>query len=98
MTTLLSATTAACLLMAALFLYLSSPHQRLFNRELPRRRLAFEGLVLALALLYLLSRSFAPAISVFILFSGLMLLWTLPPLLIAWLRHGAATRMEEGSQ
>ena len=74
--------------LGALCLYLASPHQKLLpHRALPVPLIA-AGTVLLLASFALLRTYFSPAIAVFILLTTLMLLWSLPPLLIAWLRHG----------
>ncbi|TXS94033.1 hypothetical protein FV139_10500 [Parahaliea maris] len=76
-----------CLTLAALCLYLASPHQKLVQRPLPGRALALTGIALGVSTLALLNSYFGPAIAVFILVTGLMLLWSLPPLAIAWLHH-----------
>ncbi|TXS94400.1 hypothetical protein [Parahaliea aestuarii] len=91
MNTLLVLATLACLIAAALSLYLASPHQKLIARALPARVLASAGAVLIVASLYLLSRFFGTATSAFILLTALMLLWSLPPLAIACLRHRPTT-------
>ena len=77
---------AVAMIVAAAAFYLASPHQKLIGRTMPRRLLAGAGLVFSAAALVLLLQLAGPATSVFILLTGLMLLWTVPPLLIAYLR------------
>ncbi|WP_116368159.1 hypothetical protein [Parahaliea mediterranea] len=87
MNTLLALATLACLIAAALGLYLASPHQKLTTRTLPARTLALSGCALVGVSFYLLNRYFGSATSVFLLLTALMLLWSLPPLAVAYLRH-----------
>ena len=80
------------IILSALMLYLASRHQKLLSKALPRKTLGTAGSVLALASLVLLRQVSGPAVSVFILMTGLMLLWTLVPLAIAYNR----ARREQG--
>lgn len=71
---------------AAIMLYLSSPHQKLVLRELPQRTFFIVGLILIVVSLVLFVQFFGSATSVFIVLTVLMLLWSIPPLLIAYVR------------
>lgn len=82
----LGATGMALSLLAALALYLASPNQVLWTRELPRRSLAWAGLALAVFGLVFLLLWAGPATAVFIAFTAIMLIWTIVPLAAAWLR------------
>lgn len=67
-------------------LYLTSPNQRWLARSLAWRRAGWFGLVLLALSLALFLQVAGSASSVFILVTLLMALWSLPPLVIAWLR------------
>ncbi|TLM77045.1 hypothetical protein ACONUD_08950 [Microbulbifer harenosus] len=87
MTVLLLSSAALLIALGAGLLYLASPNQRIFSSVLPARPLLWAGLLLlALALVLLLQYS-GTATSVFILLTGVMFTWTIPPMVIAYLRH-----------
>ena len=77
---------------AALLLYLASPHQKIFARDLPRKSLVGAGIVLLGVSLVLLMRRFGNATAVFNLLTLLMLLWTLLPLAVAYWRNSKESR------
>lgn len=87
------ATLAGALLVAgALCLYVATPNQRLLaTRPAPRpaRAAGCACLVAALAILLALMGS---ATAVFTWAIGLMTAWTIPPVVIAWLRHRRQAR------
>lgn len=87
----LAATLAALLLAGggACF-YLTLPHQRLLPAPWPSGKRAAGWLCLAGALAILLCLM-GPATAVFTWTIGLMAVWTMPPIIIAWLRHRKAT-------
>lgn len=81
-------TSAAVFLgLGAFSLYLASPNQRLLSRALPKRLMAFMGMGFLLISLILLWTYSGPATSVFILLTGAMLVWTVFPAAIAYVRH-----------
>lgn len=86
--TLISIPVAGTLiLLGALVLYLASPHEALLATPVRRKApisLAVLGLLAAQAVLV---RHFGTATSAFVLMTALMLLWTVPPVVIAWFRH-----------
>ncbi len=82
-----AATGIAIIVAGALALYAASPQQRLTDRALPRRALAWGGFAaLALGLAALLQWA-GPATAVFILFTLAPLVWTVVPPVAAWWRR-----------
>ncbi|MFC0205827.1 hypothetical protein [Novosphingobium soli] len=82
----------ACLVAAgALALYLAAPHQVLVAPGGPRRSFGWAGVALLVLGLVALLNWAGPATAVFIAFTFASLVWTLVPLLAAWLRHRGAT-------
>ncbi|MFT4027269.1 MAG: hypothetical protein QM676_10770 [Novosphingobium sp.] len=76
---------AISLTVGATCLYLRSPNQPLTKGDVPRRPmliLGAGGLAVSLALLL---RVMGPATAVFTWSVGLMLLWTVPPIVVRWL-------------
>lgn len=71
---------------AAMTLYLASPHQQLVLSALPRRVLAVTGVLALILALILINQFTGSATSVFILLTGLSLLWTLVPPLLSYIR------------
>lgn len=78
---------AVLIVLGAGLLYLASPNQRLYAAALPLRLLALTGMLLLLVALLLLLQFSGSATSVFILLTGVMLMWTVPPMVIGYLRH-----------
>lgn len=70
----------------ASLLYLASPNQRLRAHRLTGRWPQMLGWGLILCALLLLWQFAGSASGIFILFTLLMAIWSLPPLAIAWLR------------
>lgn len=82
----------AGLIGGAALVYLATPHQALAPRPWPgRRSLAGGGILLLMSLCGFLG-VMGPATAVFAFLTGLMLLWTVPPVLIAWLGREKADR------
>lgn len=79
------------LLAGALTLYATTKHQALLASAAPRRVGRIGGLLVASALVGFLNIA-GPATAVFIWITGLMLVWSLVPILAKWLRW----RAEEG--
>ncbi len=83
---------AAVLLTAgALALYLCAPHQRLLSAP-ARKPAAWIGAALLAAALALLLTMMGPATAVFTWMTALALLWTIPPVVIGWLRFRRSAR------
>lgn len=82
----LSLAAAVCLVAGALAVYLSMPHQALVSSTAPRsvRFAGAAALVIALGLLLVVMGS---ATAVFTWATALILLWSVPPVIIGWLRH-----------
>lgn len=76
----------AVLTVAALALYLASPHQKLVQSPLPRCALAWTGVALLVVALAVLASIAGSATAVYIHLTILMLLWSVPPLALAWWR------------
>lgn len=95
--TAIGATGMALSLLAGLFFYLSSPNQLLWAARIPRRALAWVGVVLAIVGLVQLLRWAGPATAVFIGFTAIMLVWTFVPLIAAWLR-GERAKNKRGAK
>lgn len=72
---------------AALLLYLASPHQRLAARVWPAKLSVTASVVLAAFAGWMMARVTGPATAVFIVLTVLMLLWTLVPLALAHRHH-----------
>lgn len=87
MTALLLIAAAVLILLGAGLLYLASPNQRLNVAALPSTLLAWAGLLLLLFALILLLQFSGSATSVFILLTGVMFVWTVPPMVIGYLQH-----------
>ena len=86
--TVFGAALAALLLTGgAAGLYLATPHQRLLARPFDAPGLRFGGALCAFGALVLLLMRMGPATAVFTWMTGLMLAWTIPPVVIGWLRH-----------
>lgn len=67
-------------------LYLAAPHQRLLPAPLPRSA-ALAGVLGLFAALATLLALMGPATAVFAWTAGLMMAWTLLPIVIGWLRY-----------
>lgn len=87
MTILWAAVAALLLIGAAASLYLAAPHQRLLAGPLNAPALPVAGLLCAVGALALFLMLMGPATAVFTWMTGLMLVWTIPPVVIGWLRH-----------
>lgn len=74
------------LLIGAGCLYLASPNQMARKSPVNRRILRLVGIVALMASLALLLTQMGSATAVFTWTVGLMLLWTVPPVVIRWLR------------
>jgi hypothetical protein len=77
---------ALALLIGAGCLYLASPHQAVSTSPVNGRALRLAGTAALLAALVLLLSRMGPATAVFTWTVGLMLLWSLPPIGLRWLR------------
>ncbi|HEY4548210.1 MAG TPA: hypothetical protein VIG90_17525 [Pedomonas sp.] len=77
----------AAAFLAALALYLASPHQQLLPSRPWPRATAMTGLLAMAVSLGCLLEIMGPATAVFTALTLLMLFTTLPPLLFAWLRY-----------
>lgn len=88
MTMLLACAAALLVALGALLLYLATPHQRLFvTRPKSIGYLCVAGgLAILIGLLVLVSLMGAAA-AVFTWVVGLMVFWTIPPVLAGWLRY-----------
>lgn len=75
----------ALLIFGASALYLAAPHQQLLRVAAPRSLALAGGLAIIVALIILLS-IMGPATAVFTIFIALMFLWSIPPVVIAWIR------------
>lgn len=84
---ILACLAAIALMIGASGLYLRSPNRALWNDRAPGAMtlaLGWGGLVLALALLLAVM---GPATAVFTWTTGLMFLWSLPPVAVRWLAY-----------
>lgn len=72
--------------MGALLLYLASEHQQLWPGHGAHRGLAITGAVGMLLGLIMITQWSGPATSVFITMTLAILVWTVLPLAVAWLR------------
>lgn len=75
----------ALLIFGTSALYLAAPHQQLLSVAAPRILGLSGGLAIIAALIILLT-IMGPATAVFTTFIALMLLWSIPPVMIAWVR------------
>ncbi|MCK7598265.1 hypothetical protein M0G74_13360 [Microbulbifer sp. CAU 1566] len=87
MTALLLISAAVLIALGSTLIYLASANQRLFSAALPTRVLAWVGLLLLVLALFLLLQYSGPGSAVFILVTGVMFVWTIPPMVIAYLKH-----------
>lgn len=86
--TLLAAMLAITLLAGgAACLYVATPNQRLLARSPAPRFLRIVGLVCLVCALAVLLGLMGPATAVFTWMTGLMLAWTIPPVVVGWLRY-----------
>ncbi|RYE70320.1 MAG: hypothetical protein EOP17_01090 [Rhizobiaceae bacterium] len=77
---------AALLVGGATVLYLAAPNQSL-TRQKAGPPVAYAGVAALVGALVVLLSLMGPATAVFTWMTGIMLLWTVPPLAIGWLRH-----------
>ena len=70
----------------ALCLYAAAPHQVLTTRRLNAKALRLAGAVALVAALVLLLLLMGPAAAVFTWITGMMLLWSVPPVVLRWAR------------
>ena len=77
---------AFALMIGAGSLYLASPNQMAMTLPVNRETLRIIGIVVLAAALVLLLAQMGPATAVFTWTVGLMLLWSVPPIIIGWLR------------
>ena len=90
---LLAAALAALLLIGgALCLYLTTPHQRLLAAPLSTRAAPIIGWLCLAAALAILLGVMGPGTAVFTWTIGLMMVWTIPPVVVGWLRYRTGTR------
>lgn len=82
-----AALAALLLIGGAIGLYLVAPHQRLLARPLATAWSKPAAMVCAACALVILLTLMGPATAVFTWMTGLMLVWTIPPVVIGWLRH-----------
>ncbi|WP_226662774.1 hypothetical protein [Microbulbifer aggregans] len=87
MTALLLISAAVLVALGSMLLYLASTNQRLFSTALPTRAFAWTGLLVLVFALILLLQYSGSGSAVFILLTGMMFVWTIPPMVIAYLRH-----------
>lgn len=76
-----------CALVGATALYLASPNQQALAQRISPRIGCILGIAALSISLMLFLRVAGPATSVYVLLTLVMLLWSLPPLLFAWLRQ-----------
>lgn len=84
---MIPAIVAAILLIVGSFaVYLASPHQKLRPSPAPHGAAIMGAVAIAAALIILLT-IMGPATAVFAIFIGLMFMWSIPPVAIAWFRY-----------
>lgn len=89
---MVSALAAAALALAgAMALYAAAPHQRLLPKALPRAGAAAGIAALAGSLALLLTIS-GPAAAVFVWITAAMTVWSIAPILVAWLKRPKGER------
>ena len=76
----------ACTLLGAAAIYLASPNQLLTEMAMPRRPLVWGGTAASMLGLALLFQWAGPATAVFIHVTLTMLVWSLVPITIAWIK------------
>lgn len=76
-----------CLLIGALLLYLGMPHQKLLRSMPPKWLARGAGAALLAAAIFMLASDMSGSVSIFTAVVMVMTLWSLAPLLFAWLRH-----------
>lgn len=74
----------AVAMLSGIVLYLASPNQLLWDRQLPSRLLTLTGTIFASASLVLLLQWAGAATAIFILVTLVMFVWTFVPLAAAW--------------
>ncbi|MFT3964560.1 MAG: hypothetical protein QM690_01600 [Sphingobium sp.] len=79
------------LLIGAACFYLAAPHQIVLKPPVSGRALQITGAVALLASLVLLLTQMGSATAVFTWTVGLMVLWSVPPIVIRWLRFRKET-------
>lgn len=89
---ILSLVAALALLTGATCLYLAAPHQVLTRRPVNRRALGIGGGIALVASIALLLAVMGPATAVFTWTVGLMMLWSIAPVVIRWLRFRQGQR------
>ena len=77
---------ALLLVVGASWLYLAAPHQIVLKAPVNGRALRLGGIAALTASLVLLLTQMGLATAVFTWTVGLMLLWSVPPIVIRWLR------------
>ena len=77
---------AVLLILGSLAAYLASPHQQLRPASAPRGFAILAAIAILAALIILLT-FMGPATAVFATFIGLMVLWSILPVVIAWVRY-----------
>ena len=87
MTSLLLISAALLIVLGSGLLYLASRNQRLCSTTLPARVLAWGGILLLVFALTLLLQYSGTGTAVFILITGTMFMWTVPPMVIGYLQH-----------
>lgn len=75
------------LVMGGILFYFGTPHQQLDRTIAPKRSLRWGGLVLLIVATTLLATRMAVSAAIFSATIVVMTIWSLAPLLIAWLRH-----------
>jgi len=75
----------------AIFLYAASPHQRLFDQAPSGQALTVAGALSILLALALALQQFGRATAVFYTMTILMLVWTLLPLVVVYVRRTSET-------
>lgn len=88
----MAALIGALLVAGALCLYAGAPNQRLLAAPLASRPARAAGCACLAAALAMLLATMGPATAVFTWTTGLMLVWTILPIVIGWLRHRDETR------
>lgn len=75
------------LLCGALLIYAGAANQQLVRRALPPRRVAAAGTAAIMTSLVALLDVAGPAAAAFVVVTGLMLVWSIAPVAVAWWRH-----------
>lgn len=84
---MLNVAAETCLLIGALLLYLGMPHQKLLRSRPPGWLARGAGATLLTAAIFMLASNMSGSVSIFTAVVMAMTLWSLTPMLFAWLHH-----------